>query len=161
MSEMANSSQNFIHPFLILAVAARSALSSSSRLSLYNKESLHVHTSLHPPVGPQLDQLLGLSRHIAYIWNRQLPATSHHVLHRLWIHLLHYVHWTEFTCTPFPQTPHDHFPEFPGFTFNLLSRRLVLHSATRLPSCSIVDAISTRSSAFRFRIHSNGTINAN
>ena len=31
---------------------------------------------------------------------------------------------------------------------NPLSRRLALHSATRLPSCSIVGAISTRSSAY-------------
>ena len=33
---------------------------------------------LHPPLGPQLDQLPGLSHHIVYTWNRQLPATSHH-----------------------------------------------------------------------------------
>ena len=65
--------------------------------------------------------------------------------------------------TPFPQTPQDHFPEFtiifppllptitldfPEFTFNPLPSRLALQSATRLPSCSIVGAIITRSSAY-------------
>ena len=74
-----------------------------------------------------------------------------------------YILCTEFACTPFPQTPQGHFPEFtiifppllptitldfPAFTFNPLSRRLALHSATRLPSCSIVGAIITRSSTY-------------
>ena len=83
--------------------------------------------------------------------------------HRLWIHLLHTVHWTEFACTPFQQTPQYHFPEFtiifppllptitldfPAYTFNPLPSRLALQSATRLPSCSIVGAIITRSSAY-------------
>ena len=30
------------------------------------KSSLHTHMSIHPPLDPQLDQLLGLSHHIAY-----------------------------------------------------------------------------------------------
>ena len=66
-------------------------------------------------------------------------------------------------CTPFPQTPQGHFSEFTiifppllptiildftAFTYNPLSRRLALHSATRLPSCSIVGSLSTRSSAY-------------
>ena len=117
---------------------------------------------LHPPLGPQPDQLSGLFHHIVYTWNRQLPATSHHctVCESIFLHT---VHWTEFACTPFPQTPQGHFPEFtiifppllptitldfPAFTFNPLPSRLALQSATRLPSCSIVGAIITRSSAY-------------
>ena len=38
--------------------------------------------------------------------------------------------------------------DFPASTSNHLSRRIALHLATRLPSCSIVGAISTRSSAY-------------
>ena len=44
---------NFIHTVLILAVAARSAPPSPSR---DNKSSLHIHMSLHLPLGPQLDR---------------------------------------------------------------------------------------------------------
>ena len=71
-----------------------------------NKSSLHIHMFLHPPLGPQLDQLPGLSHHIIYTWNRQLPATSHHPHHCIVyesIFFLHTVHWTDFACTPFPQ----------------------------------------------------------
>ena len=38
--------------------------------------------------------------------------------------------------------------DFPAFTFNTLSRRIALHSPTRLPSWSIDGAISTKSSAY-------------
>ena len=76
----------------------------------------------------------------------------------------HYVDDLEFACTPFPQTPQDHFPEFriifppllptitldfPAFTFNPFPSRLAFQSATHLPSCSIVGAIITMSSAYR------------
>ena len=53
-------SRNFIHPFLILAVSAICA----------------PFICLHPPLGPQLDQLFGLSHHIAYTKIRRLSATS-------------------------------------------------------------------------------------
>ena len=33
---------------------------------LDNKSSLHIHMFLHPPLGPHLDQLPGLSHHIVY-----------------------------------------------------------------------------------------------
>ena len=50
--------------------------------------------------GPQLDQILGLSNHIA--------TSDQSPLHLVWIHFIHTVHWTEFVCTPFPQTSQDH-----------------------------------------------------
>ena len=79
-------------------------------------------------------------------------------LHRLSIHII-YILCTEFACTLFPH----HFPEltlifsplfsnftldFPVSTFSHLSRRLTLYSATRHPSCSIVGAMRTKSSAY-------------
>ena len=49
-------------------------------------------------------------------------------------------HFPEFTIIFTPLLPTITL-DFPVFTFNPLSRRLALHSATRLPSCSIVGAI--------------------
>ena len=81
----------------------------------------------------------------------------------LWIHILHTVHWTDFDGTAFPLTPQGHladftiiFPsllptitlDFPAFTLCPLTIMLALDSATGLPSCSIIGAVWTRSSAY-------------
>ena len=126
------SSRHFIHPFPILAGAARSAPPLHQECLPDNKSALYIHIFLRPPLGLQLDQLLGLSHHIAYAWNRQLPATS----------------FPEFT-TIFPPLLLTITFEFHVFTFSALSRKLALHSAIHLPSCSIVGAISTKTSTYR------------
>ena len=126
--------------------------------------------SLHPPLGTQASARSaswmvpssGWSpTYETVIYPRQV--TTYTTAQLVNPFFLHTVHWTEFACTPFPQTPQGHFSEFtiifppllqtitlgfPAFTFNHLSRRLALHSATRQPSCSIVGAIITRSSAY-------------
>ena len=61
------SSQNFINPFLILAVVAKPASVPPSReCPTFNKSSLHTHTFLHPSLGRQLDQFLGLYHQSTY-----------------------------------------------------------------------------------------------
>ena len=61
MSEMAKASGTSSHLFLILAVAARSAPPSPSICLPDNNGSLHIPMSLHPPLGPQLNLIFGLS----------------------------------------------------------------------------------------------------
>ena len=95
---------------------------------------------LHPPLGPQLDQLPGLSHHIVYTWNRTYCALNRVCLYS----------FPTDTTGP-PSRVNNHLPpllptitlDFPVFTFNPLPSRLALQSATRLPSCSIVGAIIT------------------
>ena len=79
--------------------------------------------SLHSPLGPQLDQLLGLSR--------LNPIFTNCALSRVFLHSFH-------TDTPviFPPLLPTITLDFPTFTFSPLSRRLALHSTTLLPSCS-------------------------
>ena len=117
---------------------------------------------LQPPLGPQLDQLPGLSHRLHLKPSATRDKSPRTPLHRLWIHFLHTVHWTVClysfptdTTGPLsrvynhlPTTAANHHLDFPAFTFNPLSSRLALQSATRLPSCSIVGAIITRSSAY-------------
>ena len=56
-------------------------------------KALHIHTSLHPPLGPQLDQLSGLSRHIAYTYK----STSLHVHHCTACESIFYILCTEYS----------------------------------------------------------------
>ena len=106
------------------------------------KNYLHIYMSLLPPLSPHLEQLLGLSHHISYTWNRQLPVNLFFYL------LCNEGHFPEFTIIFPPLIPTINLV-FPAFTFNPLSIMLALHSVTCLPSCSIVGAIRSSSSAYR------------
>ena len=160
-----NSSRNFIHPFMTLAVVARSAPPSPSRVSPI-QQNLFTHPYVSPSTtrSPSRSASRNVTSHRLHIkpsaTSDKSPRTA---LHRLWIHFIHNVHLIEFACTPFTQIPQGHFPEFtiifpsllptitldfPVFTVSPLSRMLAPHSATRLPSCSIIEAISTKSSAY-------------
>ena len=115
---------------------------------------------LHPPIGPQLDQLPGLSitsstpETVSYPRQVTTHTTAPFVntfctycaLNRVCL-------YTFPTDTTWPLSRiNNHLPtitlDFPAFTFNPLPSRLALQSATHLPSCSIVGAIITRSPAY-------------
>ena len=80
--------RNFIHLFRILAIAARSAPP-----SLSPKSSLHIHTSLYPPLAPQLDQLLGLCSSLptpeTVIYPRQVITHTTAPLVNPFLHTVH------------------------------------------------------------------------
>ena len=72
-------------------------------------KALYTSMSLHPPLGPQLDQLLGLSVTSLHMKPSATRVNSPRTpLHRLWIHFL-------VVCSSFPQTTQCHFSEFSEF----------------------------------------------
>ena len=145
------SSRNFTHPFLIHVLAVRAAPPSPSRVSpRYQK------LFTHPYVSP----ITTRSSARSYSWIvpshhlRLKPSTTsdksphtplvnplftYCALNRVCMHS---------SIIIFPPLLPSYTLDFPAFTFSPLSIRLSLHSTTHLPSCSIVDELSTKSSEY-------------
>ena len=134
MSKMEKSTRNFIHPFLIASCSSKIRATHLHQKCLPDNDSPSTTRSSAKSVS-----WTALSH----------PLFTYCALKIVWHALLsHRQHYLEFTII-FPPLLLTIILDFPAFTFSPLSRRLTLHPSTRLPSCSIVGAISTKSSAYR------------